>query len=263
MYLQTDLNSSPIPISEGTGGDTTGPMISPDGDRIAFEAPSRGIYICSLETPPSCVSLPIDIDSAVRPRWHPASGELAFVRYLAEAGHEDSDIMVTTESHSKAQLLISQTGIQDYPAFSPDGRQLAYSSGQTISLRRGGVQVVQQLWVMRLDTGVARLLIPESHRDVKPDWSPSGRHIAFASDRTGQFEIWVVNSKGEGLRQVTSGTGIKTWPAWSPDGKSIMFTLADKGKQGLWIIDIDGSGLRSFKPFGENADVQLRDADWQ
>ena len=113
----------------------------------------------------------------------------------------------------------------------------AYTSGHTVSLHKGGVQVIQQIWIMDLETGTAQQLILSNAQDIQPDWSPSGQQIAFASDRTDQFEIWMVNADGSGLRQITSGPGAKTWPAWSPDGKAIMFTLMQDGHQRLWIID--------------------------
>jgi TolB protein len=199
----------------------------------------------------------------VRPTWHPTTNELILVHYVVSAGHEDSDILTTRKGLVETAPLLTQTGNQDYPHVSPNGRLLAYTSAHTISLHRGAVQVVQQLWAMDLTTGVAQQLVAGNAQDIHPRWSPSGRALAFASNRSGQFEIWVVNTDGSGLQQVTSGPGAKTWPAWSPDGKSIMFTLMQDGHQRLWIIDVDGFNLRPFEPFGPGADVELRDADWR
>jgi TolB protein len=185
------------------------------------------------------------------------------VNYVFSGGHEDADILATRHGLKETSPLLTQTGNQDYPDVSPDGRLLAYTSGHTISLHRSGVQVVQQIWVMNLETGTARQLILSNAQDIQPDWSPLGRELAFASDRTGQFEIWVVNADGSDLRQVTSGPGAKTWPAWSSDGNTILFTLTKDGRQSLWLIDVDGTNFRPFEPFGPNADVELRDADWR
>ena len=201
--------------------------------------------------------------AAVRPTWHPQRSELIFVNYVTSRDHEDSDLMISRDGMAQSGLLLAQTGNQDYPDISPDGRLLAYTSSYTISLRKGAVQVIQQLWVMNLVTGMARQILLSDAQDTHPDWSPSGEELAFASDRTGQFEIWVVKADGTGLRQVTSGPGAKTWPAWSPDGKWIMFTLMKDGRQRLWLIGADGAHPRPFEPFGANADVELRDADWR
>ena len=106
----------------------------------------------------------------------------------------------------------------------------------------------------------------QGSRDVAlchPDWSPDGKKLAFASNRSGQFEIWTVNADGNDLKMVTTGAGAKVWPAWSPDGKSLMFTRKDKDGYSLWIINADGTGSRKFQPDGLGRGTQLRDADWK
>lgn len=199
----------------------------------------------------------------MRPAWDGRSGELVFVRYLAEAAGEDSDIMITRSSLETVDPLVVQTGNQDDPDLSPDGDWLVYSSAQTISLHQAGVQLVRHLWLMDLRNGVARPLVPGPGQDMHPDFSPDGKSIAFASDRSDEFEIWVVDAAGEGLRKVTSGPGAKTWPAWSPDGKSILYVRTHAGRQQLWITGADGSGPTPFEPFGPGADVQIRDPEWR
>src|SRR2546421_7175390 len=59
---------------------------------------------------------------------------------------------------------------------------------------------------------------PESHEP-----NPSGR-IAFASDRTGNFEIYVMNPDGGGLVQITDNPAEDLNPTWSPDGTRLAFT---------------------------------------
>jgi Tol biopolymer transport system component len=157
---------------------------------------------------------------------------------------------------------VTQTGLQDYPALSSDGTRLAYSSSQTVALARAGVQVIQQLWVMNLETGNAGQLLLSNAQDIQPNWSPSGDEIAFASNRSGQFEIWTMDADGSNVRQITKGDGAKTWPDWSPDGQSIMFTNTEGGRYSVWIIDKDGENLRPFKPFGANDLRQIREAAW-
>lgn len=263
IYFQADLASAPEPVGGDIAGDGSAPALAPDGQQVAFEVQGAGIYVCPVGPPAKCQMIRPDRGSAVRPTWQPMTGELLFVRYLANGTNEDSDVLTTHDSLAGMSTFLTQTGVQDYPDVSPNGRMLVYTSGHTISLHKSGVQVVQQLWIMNLETGTARQLILNNTQEIQPDWSPSGRALAFASDHTGQFEIWVVSADDSGLRQVTSGPGTKTWPAWSPDGKSIMFTLARDGRQSLCLIDADGSNLRPFEPFGPELDIELRDADWR
>lgn len=263
IFYQSDRGSPLQGFDEAAHQDASSPALSPDGSQVAFEVQGQGILVCPTQGEAACRTVRPESGSAARPAWNPANGELVFVRYVIDAKGEDSDIFTTTEKLSKISPLLSQTGNQDDPDVSPDGRFLVYSSAQTLSLHRAGVQVVRQLWVLDLETGRARPLAPGASQDFHPDWSPSGQEIAFASDRGGELDVWVVRADGSGLRQVTSGEGSKTWPAWSPDGREILFTLAKDGRQGLWLIGADGSNLRSFEPFGAGSDVQLRDADWR
>ncbi len=259
VLYQDSPSSAPKVVGGDLGADASAPALSPDGKRVAFEVAGQGILVCALEGQAGCQTVKTGTGTAGRPAWDPKSGELVFVRYLASTSGEDSDILVTQNALRDIRPLVTHTGNQDEPDVSPDGRLLAYSSGIVISLRQSGVRVVRQLWVMDLASGVPSLLVPGTHQDIHPDWSPDGQWIAFASDRGGEFDIWVVRPDGSGLRQVTSGPGTKTWPAWSPDGRKILYTRSADGKQGLWLVGADGAGAAPFS--AETA--ELRDADWR
>ena len=85
-------------------------------------------------------------------------------------------------------------------------------------------------------------------RDEYPRWSPDGRRIAFSSNRTGNFDIYVMNEDGTGVRQVTSGPRDEGELAWFPDGKRIAYTEETRRPLGrsysLWSVDL-GSGQKS------------------
>jgi TolB protein len=257
LHYQADPGAPPRAIRQDLGLDASAPALSPDGKQVAFETPGQGILICPLEGTAECRPVKPGSGSAVRPAWNPMNGELVFARYVVDARGEESDLVTQTGP------LLLQTGNQDEPDVSPDGRLLVYSSAQTIGMHRAGVQVVRQLWILDLGSGVARQVLAGNSQDIHPDWSPSGDEIAFASDREGTFDIWIVKLDGTGLRRVTSGPGAKTWPAWSPDGKTILYSVTRDGRQELEMIDSDGKNPRPFRPFGDGSDVQLRDADWR
>ena len=263
ICYQDELDAQPQPLPKPIGGDASAPGLSRKGQRIAFEIQGAGIHVCSLNTDEDCSRIQISKGYGVRPTWWPDTAKLVFARYVAEATGEDSEIFVTKEKADNPVPLVTQTGLLDYPDISGDGRYLAYAVSGTVSRYQGGVQVIQSLWIMDLETGQARQLLLSRGQDIHPDWSPSGKELAFASNRSGQFEIWVADTDGNELRQLTLGSGSKTWPAWSPDGESIMFTLYKDGRYSLWLIDADGADLRPFQPFGPESDIQMRDADWK
>ena len=71
---------------------------------------------------------------------------------------------------------------------------------------------------------------------------PPGK-IAFASDRDGNFEIYVMNPDGGGLTRLTEDAAEDTQPTWSPDGTRIAFVSNRDGNREIYVIGADGSGL--------------------
>ena len=63
--------------------------------------------------------------------------------------------------------------------------------------------------------------------NADPTWSPDGKAIAFTSNRGGSKDIWVINTDGSGLLQLTGDQGAEENPAWSPDGTRIAYDSDD------------------------------------
>ena len=76
-------------------------------------------------------------------------------------------------------------------------------------------------------------------REIDPVWSPDGKLIAYLSDRTGEYEIFIKASDGSGAeKQITNdGTIWRFDPVWSPDSKKLAFS--DKNQK-LWYVEVDG-----------------------
>jgi len=73
-------------------------------------------------------------------------------------------------------------------------------------------------------------------------WSKDGRSIAFASARTGNLEIFVMDADGKHVHQVSSTLSEDSHPTWSPDGKRIAFV---RGKVGaIFVMNADGTGVK-------------------
>jgi Tol biopolymer transport system component len=128
-------------------------------------------------------------------------------------------------------------------------RTLAWSpNGRTIAVAGPGQArepgATIVLYLVNADGSGRRLL---ARNGEAPTWSPDGRQIAF-----GSRGIWVVNADGSGRRQLTTqGPGRYAPLAWSPDGRSIAF-LGEGGCGQfcfhLWVMNADGSGLRDLTP---------------
>ena len=108
-----------------------------------------------------------------------------------------------------------------------------------------------EIYVMNPD-GIEQIrLTLNSRNDVRPDVSPNGHQIVFASNRitdanlSGDFEIFVMSSDGEagGVRQLTLNGVEDSWPRWSPNGKWIAFHSNVDGNFEIYIIRPDGTDL--------------------
>jgi Tol biopolymer transport system component len=90
----------------------------------------------------------------------------------------------------------------------------------------------------------ARVAQSDQSIEEYPAFSPDGTRLAFVSNKTGQYHIWIKGTDGKNLKEV-SKLSHDIQPSWSPDGKQIAFVSYGKTKQAqrfaVWIINADGS----------------------
>ncbi|HTQ76634.1 MAG TPA: Tol-Pal system beta propeller repeat protein TolB [Burkholderiales bacterium] len=115
-------------------------------------------------------------------------------------------------------LLISHEPIIS-PAWSPDGRRIAYVSFQ---------QKKPIVYVQDLQLGKQRVVANFKGSNSAPAWSPDGGTLAVALSRDGGSQLFLMSPDGSNVRRLTSSSGIDTEPTFSPDGQSIYFT-SDRG----------------------------------
>jgi tricorn protease-like protein len=121
---------------------------------------------------------------------------------------------------------------QNDPAWSPNGREVAYASGLDLYIAQPGFK--------------PRQLTKGGMNDQAPSFSPDGKQIVFARVSTGN--LWVVGVDGRGLKQLTTDPSApETDPAWSPDGRRIAYTRVgcapdDDAGTCVWIMNADGTG---------------------
>lgn len=100
-----------------------------------------------------------------------------------------------------------------YPAISPDGKSVAFSY-------RGN------LWKVASSGGVATPLTVGLFHNTAPVWSPDGSRIAFASERNGNFDVYVVAAEGGEATRLTTHSVDEMPASFTPDGKSVLFSAA-------------------------------------
>src|SRR5439155_3052568 len=103
------------------------------------------------------------------------------------------------------------------PNLSPNGEWLAFGF-------QGEKQ--EDIYVSRRDGTGLRQLTDDIYKDRTPRWSPDGKRIAFYSDRSGRYEIWLISPDGSRLEQHTYTSGPNPiYPAWSPDGTRLAYNI--------------------------------------
>jgi Tol biopolymer transport system component len=118
-----------------------------------------------------------------------------------------------------AVRLTDNGAVDQYPALSPDGRQVAFAAQQT------GAPGVLNIWVVGVDGTGLRQVTTDTVVDTWPSWSPDGTKLAFSSTRDDPAgEIYTVPVAGGAETRITTDPAADTEPAWSPDGSRIAFT---------------------------------------
>ncbi len=158
----------------------------------------------------------------------PHNGAIAFVRTAAGS----------TELRVGSRVVSSSPDAQASPAWSPDGRRLAFVNWRSI-------------WAVGADGSQRRRLVRDA-LDVA--WSPDGRRLVF----TRGDDIWTAQADGTREQQLTRGPLVETAPAWSPDGRWIAFFVLDRSRAGSGELDLmhpDGSArhlLVTVSPAGSD-----------
>jgi Tol biopolymer transport system component len=152
---------------------------------------------------------------------------------------------VVNDDGSGQQQLTPPPGPDGDPAWSPDGRTIAFRSYRD-ERPLGGRRWQKVINVMNADGSEQRKLARLSNRDGSFSWSPDGGRIAFVSDRDGNDEVYVINVDGSGLRNLTRNPARDGHPAWSPDGRTIGFVSNRGGNRNVYVMNADGSRLRNL-----------------
>ena len=218
VWVKSLAEGAPVQI---TSGDLPAarPRWSPKGDRIVFER--RGISTGIAGTgsvrggiwsvPPLGGAEHKIIEAGKNPNFS-SDGEWLVYEFVWEIWIAKADGSEARRLHTAPTRYLNDMA----PAFSPDGRWIAFFQPET---GPNG-----DLWVIPAAGGEARRLTHDVKPGGTPVWAPDGRSILYSSARSGSSNLWRVSASGGAPEPVTTGAGVDSEPVISADGKRLIFT---------------------------------------
>jgi TolB protein len=121
------------------------------------------------------------------------------------------------------------------PAWSPDGKRIAYVSFEDKN---------SAIWVQEVRSGKRERVAHGPGINSAPAWSPDGNRLAMTLSRDGNPEIYILHLGTRQLQRLTNHYSIDTEPAWSPDGRKLLFTSDRGGGPQIYEMTLGGGAKR-------------------
>ena len=251
------------------------PSWTPDGQSILFAAQSDG-EMGGLWRVPAAGGVPALIRKGAV--WNPAASKrgfrLAFELFSSARSVDQLDL--DPPGQNARSLLTSAGGENAGQQISPDGRKIAFQSDRTGALDiwacdRNGQNLIQvtamgtagaprwspdgkeiafdvglgrswqearSVFVVNADGGTARSLVQDNFSNNVPSWSSDGKWVYFASNRTGDWQVWKIPASGGTLVQVTKQGGFASMEA--PDGEYLYYAKHNYENPEIWRVPVAG-----------------------
>lgn len=243
VYLMNN-DGSEVTLISPEGGDDTGPVWSPDAQKIAFVSRrdgNREIYIIDSDGQ-NMVNVTRHPADDWTPAWSPDGSRLAFSSI--RDGSWEIYVMDTacfnqpeTCPDTLTQITNDDNGNLS-PVYSPDGTRFAFNSKASANW---------DIYTMAVDGSDIRQVTTAPQNDLAPAWSPDGTRIAFESNRDGNVEIYVVDANGGVAQNITNlPLADDHGPTWDPSGQQIVFYSNREGNWDIFVTTLDGQTVTNL-----------------
>ncbi len=153
-------------------------------------------------------------------------------------------LMVADSDGVNPQTLVRSREPLLSPAWSPDGKRIAY-----VSFQKGS----SAIYIVELATGIGATEPVSSSKGINgaPAFSPDGSKLALTLSKSGNPEIYIMDIASRSLRQITNHYAIDTEAAWMPDGQTLLFTSDRGGKPQIYQTSVNGGDAKRVSFSGE------------
>ncbi|MGA3087492.1 MAG: winged helix-turn-helix domain-containing protein [Terriglobales bacterium] len=234
------------PVREA-GNTVWDPAVSRRGFRLAFELSNSARSIDQIDLDPPGQKARALVTSLsgenAGQQLSPDGSKLVF-----QSDRTGSlDIWVSDRDGQNA-IQLTAIGTAGSPRWSPDGKEIAFDVG----LGRDW-QEPRAIFLVNADGGAARPLLEDNFSNNVPRWSRDGQWIYFASNRTGEWQIWKIRKTGGSPVQVTQQGGFAAME--SPDGEFLYYAKHNYDSPEIWRIPVAGGSEAPVFP-------GIRPLDW-
>ncbi len=249
--------TQPNPTAQSASSDQP---VAPAAPTAAVD-PFRSPAIATAQSSLSPLSQPTPQDTSAAPTAAMPDTTIAgrILWHSERSGSMQIWIMADAGENQRQLTQGDKVGTNAEPAWSPDGRQIAFVSD------RDDDQTLQ-IYVMDADGSNQRPLMPShpSHNRF-PNWSPDGSQVLFQSNRAedANYEIYVANADGTDLRNLSNHPANDSRARWAPDGKRIAFVSDRNGNRDIYVMNVDGSDVRQLTDAPEEDDLPAWSPDGQ
>jgi eukaryotic-like serine/threonine-protein kinase len=222
------------PLSGVVDDNLHSPRFSPDGAQVVVGvgvSPTRGIWVYDFS---DSTMVPITFEGHnYYPVWSPDGERVAYSSETDEA----VDLRWTRSDGTGSWETLLSNGGWNYPgAFTPDSRYLVYREQDPPSRQDSKTEIM--VLPLEGDRTPYRFLELPTSREEAPAISPDGRWLAYGSNLSGQYEVYLNGFPDPGRRRKISVDGGHS-PVWSPDGRELFYRV-DNGLVGAALSTTNG-----------------------
>jgi len=223
------------------------PRVSPQGDRLAVAVVAGNdadLWVFDLDRGTRS-RITFGGNNRYFPVWTPAGDRLTFSD--GPNVNPNSLLLAPSDGSGGVDTLLAGERLKFPTSWSSDGQTLAY-------YERVNDGTGRNLWVLPAEGDPEPFLVTQ-FGERAPTFSPDGRWLAYVSDKSGRYEVYLQQYPGPGSELIISSAG-GAEPVWSPDGSELFYRSADQ----LMVVDL-ADPARPGTPRTLLVDRYLRDPD--